>query len=292
MLKVDKRYKGIILIIASAFCFALMMTFVRLAGDLPSVEKAFFRNFVAAIVAAVFVIKDKTKIKIPKGCLKFLVLRTVFGSLGIIFNFYAVDRLVLADASILNKMSPFFATVLSIFVSKEKAKPFQLGAICVAFLGAMLVIKPSFKNAELIPALSGFAGGLCAGAAYAFLRRCKDYEIKGNVIVLFFSVLSLMLFAPFMIIGFVPMSATQIFYLLLSGVCAAGGQFTITAAYLCAPAKEISVFDYTQIIFTSLIGFFLFGQVPDALSVGGYAVIIAMAVFMFIKTRKNEHKIA
>jgi len=70
--------------------------------------------------------------------------------------------------------------------------------------------------------------------------------------------------------------------LLMAGLSAAGGQFTITAAYSYAPAREISVYDYSQIIFAAIIGFFVFGQVPDLLSWIGYAVIIGMAVVNYM----------
>ena len=76
----------------------------------------------------------------------------------------------------------------------------------------------------------------------------------------------------------------------LVGAClaAAGGQFTITAAYRCAPAREISVFDYSQVIFSAIIGFLLFGDRPDELSILGYFIICAMAVLNF--WHNNHHK--
>ena len=66
---------------------------------------------------------------------------------------------------------------------------------------------------------------------------------------------------------------------LLAGLCACGGQFFITAAYATAPAKEISVYDYSQIIFTTAISFIVFHEMPDYLSIIGYCVIVGAAVF-------------
>ena len=78
------------------------------------------------------------------------------------------------------------------------------------------------------------------------------------------------------------MSVTQILCLLGAGAAAAGGQFSITAAYTHAPAREISVYDYSQLIFTTILGYFFFGDIPDSWSFVGYAVIIAMAVLVFL----------
>lgn len=282
-----QKNKGIILMIASAFCFALMMCFVRLSGDLPSAQKAFFRNAVAALLAFAVVIRNKNDFHIPKGSLKYLVCRAVFGTLGILCNFYAIDRLVLADASILNKMSPFFAIVFSYLILKEKVTPFQMSVVTLAFAGSMLVIKPSFENTQLLPAVLGLAGGVFAGIAYAFVRKSGESGVKGPMIVLFFSAFSCLSLLPFLIFDYHAMTVTQLVYLILAGVSAAGGQFTITAAYCYAPAREISVYDYSQIIFTSLIGYFVFGQVPDLFSVFGYIVIIIMAVIMFLYNTKG-----
>ena len=282
------KYKGILLMITSAFSFALMMTFVHLAGDLPTLQKAFFRNAVAMLFALAVLLKDPSMFKAPKRSYKYLLLRSVAGTIGLVCNFYAIDRLVLADASILNKMSPFFAIIFSIFVLKEKATPFQLGAITTAFLGSMLIVKPSMGNSELFPSLMGLLGGIGAGAAYAFVRKASEKGAKGPFIVFFFSAFSVVVLLPFFIADYEPMSVKQWIYLILAGVGAAGGQFTITAAYSYAPAREISVYDYSQILFTSAIGYFVFNQVPDLLSFVGYAVIILAAVLMFVYNNRHE----
>ena len=84
------------------------------------------------------------------------------------------------------------------------------------------------------------------------------------------------------------MSMKQLVTLLMAGLFAAGGQFTITAAYTYAPAGKISIFDYSQIIFSTILGFFLFGQVPDRYSVLGYVIICAMALWMFVYNKNRE----
>ena len=283
----NKKYMGIIYIICSAFFFALMNMLVRMAGDLPSVQKSFFRNLIAFFFA--FMIMRKNGI--PFGCKKenrlSLLLRATFGTLGVLCNFYAVDHLVLADASVLNKMSPFFAILFSYIILKEKITIRQGAVVVVAFLGSLLVIKPTFANMALVPSVIGLMGGLFAGAAYTYVRKLTTNGEKGPMVVCFFSGFSCVVLLPFLIFDYHPMTAAQLVILLLAGLAAAGGQFTITAAYSYAPAREISVYDYSQIIFSAVIGFFVFGQVPDVLSWIGYAVIVGMAVVNYLG-RKRE----
>lgn len=278
----NQKYKGILYIVLSAFSFAFMNAFVRLAGDLPSIQKSFFRNLVALIFAAIVLKRSKIGFSYKKENLKPLILRSTFGTLGILCNFYAIDKLVLADASMLNKMSPFFAILFSYLLLKEKIDWVQAISVAGAFVGSLFIIKPSFHNVELIPALAGFAGGMAAGAAYTFVRILGQKGEKGPFIVFFFSSFSCITTLPFLIFQYHAMSLTQVIYLLLAGLAAAGGQFAITAAYCYAPAKEISVYDYSQIIFSAILGFFLFGQIPDFYSGLGYVIICGMAIFMFL----------
>ena len=282
-----KKYKGIFFMVSSAFCFALMNAFVRLSGDLPSVQKSFFRNLVACLFALLILAKDFKKPSYSKQTWGCLVLRSLFGTIGILCNFYAVDHLFLADASILNKMSPFFAILCSIFLLKEKISAEKFLLVLGAFVGSLFVIKPSFQNAEFLPACLGLLGGFAAGLAYTFVRKLGTMGVKGPFIVFFFSAFSCLSVLPFLIFDYHPMTVKQLLFLLLAGLAASGGQFSITAAYMHAPAKDISIYDYSQIVFSSILGYFLFAQVPDAWSFLGYGIIICMAILMFLKNRKN-----
>lgn len=286
----NQRTKGIICIILSAFCFALMSCCVRLAGDLPSIQKSFFRNLVAALFALILLIQDiraGKDISINRLQLPFLLLRSMFGTIGILCNFYAVDHLVLSDASMLNKMSPFFAILCSYFVLKETITPVQGGAVLFAFIGALFIIKPTLSNMDLFPSMIGLLGGLGAGTAYTMVRRLGQTGINKTVIVLFFSSFSCLVTLPFLIFDYHPMSGLQIAALIGAGLAAAGGQFSVTNAYCFAPAREISVYDYTQVIFSALLGFFLFGQVPDLLSLVGYVLICGTGIGMFLYNRRH-----
>ncbi|MCD7810925.1 MAG: DMT family transporter [Ruminococcus sp.] len=282
------RYKGIICIVFSAFCFAFMNAFVRLSGDLPSVQKSFFRNFIAFFIAVILLLRSGERIHIVKGSMKYLVARAALGTLGVLCNFYAVDHLVLSDASMLNKMSPFFSILFSFIILKERLTLPQGAIVAAAFCGSLFIVKPTADIFENSSALIGLLGGICAGAAYAMVRVLGQKGVSKSFIVLFFSAFSCIVTLPYIILNYEPMTLRQLLLLIGAGVAAAGGQFGITSAYCYAPAKEISVYDYSQLIFAMLLGFVLFGQIPDALSVVGYVIIIAAAVVMFIYNKNKE----
>lgn len=285
----SRKNKGVCCILLSSFFFALMNLFVRLSGDLPSIQKSFFRNFVAMLFAAAILWKERPEIRLDRTSKKYLLYRSVCGTVGILCNFYAVDHLVLADASMLNKMSPFFAVIFGVLILKERVSLFQGGCVAAAFAGVLFVVKPTGLHMELFPALIGLLGGLGAGIAYTYVRALGQRGVKGPVIVFFFSAFSCVVTLPYLLFRYSPMAPGQLGILLLAGLAAAGGQFSITAAYCFAPAREISVYDYSQILFSALLGYFAFGQVSDALSWLGYAIICSTAVAMFLHTNRGSH---
>lgn len=285
--KRDNYIRGIGMIVLSAFCFACMNICVRLAGELPSVQKSFFRNLVAAVFAGGIVWKDGIALRVPKEACPALIMRCLAGTLGILCNFYAIDHLLIADASILNKLSPFFAIVFSFLLLKEKIAPFQAACVAVAFCGCLFIVKPGFQNAALFAALTGVLGGLGAGIAYTMVRRLGILGVRGPVIVFFFSLFSCVAVVPWMLFQYAPMTLRQGAVLLMAGLCAAGGQFSITAAYTYAPAGKISIYDYSQIIFASALGFAFFGEIPDMYSFIGYLLIIAASLLIFLYNRRK-----
>lgn len=274
-----------------------MAAFVRLSGNINFLQKGFFRNFISFLIALITVIKQYRKeggenLTIKKEWIPFLLLRSAAGTIGILGNFYAIDRLILSDAGMLNKMAPFWTLLFSLILMGEKVRLVPGLCISAAFAGTLLIIKPSFDFSQMIPSAAGFVSGIGAGFAYACVRKLGKLKCHGKIVVLFFSAFSTITLIPNLILNFEPMTLTQTLLLIMAGVCAAGGQFTITAAYYHAPASKISIFDFSQIIFSTALGFILFSQKPDMLSIFGYITIVSMAVLNFLWNAKfqNEKK--
>lgn len=285
----SKKTKGILFILMAAFCFSMMNTFVKLTGDIPPIQKSFFRNIVAFFVAFIVLMRTEEKFKFNTANLPGLVARSIAGTIGIFCNFYAIDHLLLSDANMLNKLSPFFAIIASFFLLKERVSFMQIISIIIAFIGSLFIIKPSFSGFDSsFPAFIGLLGGVTAGIAYTLVRQLGNRGERGSFIVMFFSGFSCLAAVPFFAFNFHPMTPLQIFYILMAGISASGGQFAITNAYFNAPAKEISIYDYSQVIFAALTGLILFGQFPDVYSIIGYILIFGISVLTFLRTKKAE----
>ena len=267
-MQLSNRNKGILLLLLSSLGFALISLFIRLAGNVPTMEKTLYRNLVSTFVIAGILLRSGTPLRLPRESRADMFCRCFFGYGGMVLYLWSIDHMGLADANMLNKTSPFFSVLLSIWILGERPSFRDILCIIIAVLGAALVVKPGRGMASL-PALIGLFGGFVAGAAYSYVRKVGIHGVPAPITVLCFFVLTSDTHAR----------GIQIVYLLIVGILAAGVQLSLTKAYSYAPAKEISVFDYSQIIFAALFGFLFWGELPDLLSVAGYAIIIGCAVF-------------
>ena len=198
---------------------------------------------------------------------------------------YSIDRLILADSSMLNKLSPFFVILFAWIFLKNPIRPIQILSLILALFGSVLIIKPGFQFSSTTPALIGLFSAVVAGLAYTVVSYLGDKE-NSYTIVFYFSLISTIICIPFLLIEFVMPSISQIFLLLAAGTFAAGGQFLLTASYKHAPAGEVSIYQYSQIVIASILGIFFFAELPDLFSMIGYLFIFSAGYIMYRVSRR------
>lgn len=272
----DDRPRAAALMLASSASFAAMAAFVKLAPAVPVLEKVLLRNLVTLFVAGALVRHNHRPALGRPGNRGWLLLRSLLGIGGVACYFYAIDHLLLADASMLTKLSPFVTTLIAAAALGEAITGRTAVALVVGFVGGLLVIKPRF-DLEVLPALIGAGSALFAGGAYAVVRLLRDRE-PPETIVFVFSLVSVVGLLPVVAGSFTVPSPADAAWLLGIGLAAAGGQFGLTAAFRHAPAAEVSLISYSLIVFSALIGWLFWGEIPDAASlVGGTLIILAGA---------------
>jgi drug/metabolite transporter (DMT)-like permease len=274
------KSKAVIYMLLSALSFAFMSAFVKLAGDIPLFEKVFVRNLISLIIAFLVIIKSKRSMLGKKENRRFLLMRSSFGLIGVILYFYSINNLYLADSSMLNKISPFFVTFFAGIFLKERIRKFQIVALFVIFGASLLIIKPKY-DLSILPAISGFTAAIFAGAAYTTVRFLGGKE-QPQTIVFWFSAVSVLVMFPLMLINFKVPDGMQVIYLLGTGLFAAGGQFGLTLAYKFAEASKVAIYNYANIIFAVIIGYFIWSEIPDFLSIVGGILIILTSIAIFV----------
>ena len=284
----DNKKLGIAYMCIASLSFAFMSLFIKLSGDLPTVQKVFFRNLLASIVFIILMLKDKTSLKLTKEEKKTLFFRALSGTIGVLCYFYSIDNMNISDAAALNKLTPFFAIFASLPILGESIRKKDVIATAIAFIGSIFVVKPSF-SLRLLPALSALTGGLAAGIAYSFVRKAGKQGVDAKIIIVAFSLFSCVVTLPFIFFVYKPMSLVQLTYLILASLMAMSGQFFNTKAYSVAKAGVIAVYDYLQVVYLAILGFFIFGELADIYSFIGYVIIIGVAVFR-LKGGKYEDR--
>lgn len=286
---------GLGMMLISGLGFAIMGLFVRLSGDIPSIQKTFFRNFTVFFVSFFVLWKedhDLRRLRPTKHQAFFLLSRCAFGLLGVIANFYAVDHMPIANAQVLNKLSPFFTIIFASLFLKEKINKVQIGGIVLAFIGVAILAKPDAGMLTwdaFFPIIIGISGGLMAGAAYTCVRYLGSHGMQGSLIVCVFAAFSIIVLLPPMLLNYQPMTAQQWLYMFLIGFFAMVGQYGITFAYRFASPNQISIFDYSSVVFSTILGFLFLNQVPHLNAFIGSGVVFCAFLMMFIFNRRKAH---
>ncbi len=277
----DNKLKGIILRIVSALAFAIMAAAVKACGELPVYEKVFARNFVSLLIAFIAIMR------LPKrpplfGRLKnqpLLLSRSLLGLSGVALYFFAIDRMLLTDATILSMLNPAFIAIFASLFLHEKLSRLHLPALAIIFGCAILVIKPSF-DLRVVPALAATGTAACAGGAYTILRALKGREEPATVVFYFSFVSCIVMLLP-MFMHFKLPSPIQLFWLLIVGLGAAAGQFCLTYAHHYAKASEVSIYSYATVVFTLMLDILVWQTLPDRLSIIGGSGIILTAILLY-----------
>jgi drug/metabolite transporter (DMT)-like permease len=279
------KTKSVVFMLISAFAFAVTQAFVKLAGDLPSYEKVFFRNIISLLIAAFICYKNGSILLGKKESMKFLISRSLLGAIGMVLYFYSISHLILADAAILNKLSPFFVTIFAVIFLKERISKIQVPSMIIIFLAALLIVKPRFEL-SILPALAGFSSAIFAGAAYTLVRVLGKKERPETIIFVFSLITTLLMFLMMILGTFTIPSPKQLFFLLSTGVTAAVGQFGLTHAYRLAPANEVAIYNYTSIVFAGILGFIFWRELPDILSLIGSITIVFVSIYLYFYNKR------
>lgn len=282
------KIKGIVFMVISSLGFSMMQILIALtAKRVPVFEQMLFRNLITTGIAYLALRKKRVSLFGKKENRKMLLARSVFGFLGMFCLFYATSVGNQGEVAILSKLSPFVVIFCAMVFLKEKPKNYQAVALVIAVCGAFITANPTFGGAA-IPALVAFLASVFAGIAYFCVGALKGKE-DPQVIVFVFSAFTTVCTAILMLFDFVIPSLWDMVLLLGIGLMAAVGQMGLTYAYSYAKASEVSVFNYTGIPFSMILGFLILGQPIKGTTLIGSILVIASGVISFLG-EKNSAK--
>lgn len=266
--------KGLLYMLGSTLSFALMSAAVKAIPEVPLGEKVFTRNLISLLFAFLVIKKTKASLFGKRENQLFLLSRSLFGLCGVCCIFYAITHLSLADSAIFMRLSPIYVTIFAWLFLKDKIAKWQYLSLFFGFAGSLCIIKPEL-SLDIVPTLFGMAAPICAGAAYTLVSFLRDKE-EPATIVFYFSCISVIFMIPLLFITPHIPSQRELIFLLLTGATAAIGQIFLTHAYRLQKASEVSIYFYTGIVFSAVLGYLFWDEIPDtATSIGALSIFVS-----------------
>ena len=261
--------------------FALMAACVKAVGGfgIPVLEIVAARALVSLGLSYLDV--KRKQLSVWGNNKSLLAARGIAGTLALICIYYSVTTLTLADAIVLQYTYPAFTVVLALFFLNERVRAATVVCILLSFLGVVMMVRP-FAEGQLInlPSLSLLAalvGAFGSAAAYVMVRKLSQTE-DSSVIIFYFPLIALPVSLLLLGNNFVIPDAKAVALLLLVGVFTQVGQIGLTKAMAIETAAKASAYGYFQVVFSALLGFIFFAEIPTLWTLLGGGLIIAGAL--------------
>ncbi|MBI3575180.1 MAG: DMT family transporter [Gammaproteobacteria bacterium] len=267
----DDLRHGALYMVAAALLFAGVGACVRiLSASLPNEMVVFFRSFFG-LVALLPLAWHRGVGSLKTRRLGGHLARGLAGVAAMYCYFYAVAQMPLAEAVLLNYTTPLFVPFIAALWLHERVPPKLWAAIGTGFLGILFILKPG-QDLFTPVALIGLASGMLAAFAMTGVRRLTHTEPVFRI-VFYFSLVSTVIAAVPLPVRWQTPDASLWLLLIVMGVIASLGQLLLTRAYACAPAAQVGPFSYATVVFAAVAGWVLWGEVLDAFSFIGAALV-------------------
>jgi len=280
------KNKGVYYMVLATMFFAVMNILVKYIPRVGAVEIVFFRSIVSFIMS--FAVLKIRNIPLWGNNKKWLIIRGVAGSFGLLFFFATIKLMPLGSAIAIQYMSPIFTSLLGIYFVKEKVKPLQWLFFGLALVG-VVAIQGFDTRVSAFHVFLGIAGALAAGMAYNSIRKLKDSE-HPLVIIFYFPLVTVPITGIYLAFNWITPDLYELFILVGIGVCTQFAQYFLTKAYQADTLSKIASIQYIGIIFALLAGFFLFDETYDFNS-GIGIIIIIIAVILNVWYKNHSEKI-
>lgn len=278
---------AIILTIITALGFSVVIAISKILTSTTVTQRTFYMNLFATITLYfVIVIRKEKIIEHIKSNIFVLSSRSLFGLISTYCLFYSLSGLSLADANLLSLTSPFFTIIFSSLILKEKQNKSTVIAVIIALIGVIFILKPSFDY-SILPGISGVFAGLTSGLAYVLIRKLKN-SVPPLIIAFYFCLFSTVVSLPITLLENSFLTNKQdILLFLVMGTIIGISQLLISFAYKLYEVSKLSIFLYTQMIFSLIIGAIIWNEFPDILSIIGIIVILSAATLNYYSFNKN-----
>jgi drug/metabolite transporter (DMT)-like permease len=276
--RADRPFRGIALILLSTvFLGASDATAKYLSATLPSIEIAWIRFLVFAVIMVPSMLPgsplyamqtDRRGLHLMRGAA--LLASSLFFISGLRF-------LPIAEASATGFVAPLFVTALSIFFLGERVGLRRWVATVVGLVGVLIILRPG-SNAFHPAAFFSIVSALAWAATLIMTRMLSGTE-RAITTMTYSSIAGVCILTAIVPLVWVAPSWNDIMLGIFIGVASTAGQWIVVLAFRYADASVLAPFSYTQLLWVSILGFAVFGEVPDVWTVTGAVFIVASGLY-------------
>ena len=288
--RADRPFRGIALILASTvFLGASDVTAKYLSSTLPSIEIAWIRFLVFALIMVPAMVPGSPfyAMRTPRSA--FQLLRGVALLASSLFFISGLRFLPIAEASATGFVAPLFVTALSIVFLGERVGLRRWLATAAGLVGVLIILRPgtsAFHPAAFFPLVSALAW-----ACTLIMTRLMSGRERAATIMTYSSIAGVCILTAMVPLVWVAPSWHDVLFGIFIGVASTAGQWIVVLAFRYADASVLAPFSYTQLLWVSILGFLVFGEVPDAWTVTGAAFIVASGLYTAHRERVRRSQL-
>lgn len=264
--------------VVTGLCFVGVQATVKAVGDAVPAPQAAFLRFALGIVFVLPALGTMRAARLSRRDWVDFTARAALHSIGVIFWFYAMPRIPLAEVTAMNYLSPVVVTIGAALFLGERLAARRIGAVLVAFGGALVILRPGLR--DLDPGhLAMLVAALGLGSSYLMAKHLSD-RFRPEVIVAMMSLMVPVALLPVAVGVWVPPSPLTLVMLTLTAAFATVGHYTMTLAFRAAPVSVTQPAAFLQLVWSVIVGLLLFGEALDPFVIAGGGIIVAAVSFI------------
>ncbi len=280
--------RGIGWMFLTGLLFVVVTGIVRYLGtDLAAVQAAFLRYLFGLILILPVLFRQRGLAVVPRRY-ALHAMRGVVHGIAVMLWFFAMARIPIAEVTALGYTAPIFTTIGAALFLGETLRIRRIGAVLVAFGGAMIIVRPGFQEVSL-GAIAQLSAAPMFAVSFVLAKKLTETETSSAIVAYLSVFVTLVLLPPALLVWRAP-TWEELALLFLVAVFATLGHYTLTRAFQAAELAVTQPVAFLQLIWATLLGFYVFGEQPDVWTWIGGGLVVASATYIAYRQARAQRQ--